>query len=217
MRLYQGSLNQFKDDVIKNKIADLISSNYFSYYGRSVGSSERNSWNISLNFMKNVLDYSNLKDNKIVIEFELPYSSRRIDVILFGKNLKNEDNIILIELKQWSNENIMDCKTDGNIIVNYGKFVKEQAHPSLQVEGYHYGLKDFMYIFENPPVPDLSSCAYCHNYSKLKHNNILYAPKFKRLIDTYPLRFQVQTVKTGRYKPNRQLKPHQMKTPLSDK
>ena len=55
MRLYQGSLNQFKDDVIKNKIADLISSKYFSYYGRNVSPSERNSWNISLNFMKNAI------------------------------------------------------------------------------------------------------------------------------------------------------------------
>lgn len=199
MRLYQGSLNQFKDDVIKNKIADLISSKYFSYYGRNVSPSERNSWNISLNFMKNALDYSNLKDNRIVIEFELPYSSRRIDVILFGKNDKYEDNIILIELKQWSNENILDCETEGNIIVNYGKFVKEQAHPSLQVEGYHYGLKDFMYIFENPPVPDLSSCAYCHNYSKLKQNNVLYAPKFKRLIETFPLFSKEDMKSLGEY------------------
>ena len=100
--------------------------------------SEYNSWNVSLNFMKNVVDYSDLKDNKIIVEYEVPYSSRRIDVLLFGKNPNDQDNIILVELKQWSNENIDDCETEGNIWINFGKFKKEQAHPSLQVQGYHY-------------------------------------------------------------------------------
>ena len=198
MRLYEESIENFKGDVIQNKIADILSTNYFNYYGRNVNPSEKNSWNNSLNFVKNALDFSDLSENKIVVEYELPYSSKRIDVLLFGKNDNGEDNVVLIELKQWSNENIENCDTDGNIIVNYGRFKKEQAHPSLQVEGYHYDLKDFMTVFENEPITELSSCAYCHNYSNVD-GSVLYLPKFSKLVQKYPLFSKEEIKNLGQY------------------
>ncbi len=198
MRLYEGTISQFKEDVIQNRIADILARNYSKHYGRRVNSSEKNSWNNSLNFIKNALDLAELSDNQIIIEYELPYSSRRIDVLLFGKDEYLKDNIVLIELKQWSNENVEDCKTEGNIIVNYGRFKKEQAHPLLQVEGYYYYLKDFMTIFKmNPPIK-LNPCAYCHNYSKTK-NSVLYLPKFSKLIQKYPLFSKEEAKKLGEY------------------
>ena len=50
MRLYEGTIAEFMDEVIQNRIADTISQHYFDYYGRNVSPSEKNSWNISLNF-----------------------------------------------------------------------------------------------------------------------------------------------------------------------
>lgn len=198
MRLYEGTTAQFREDVIQNKVADIVSNNYYSYYGKNVSPSERNSWNVSLNFVKNALDYSDLDDNKIVVEYELPYSSRRIDILLFGIGQNEENNVVLIELKQWSNENVEDCDTEGNVIVNYGRFKKEQAHPSLQVEGYHYDLKDFMTMFEEKPKTGLSSCSYCHNYSK-EGNSVLYFPKFSGLIKKYPVFSKEDTKSLGDY------------------
>ncbi len=202
MRLYEGTIAQFREDVIQNKIVNVISNSYFNYYGRNVSPSEKNSWNNSLNFVKNALDYANLNDNKIVVEYELPYSSRRIDVLLFGKDEKEKDNVVLIELKQWSNENVEDCDVEGNIIVNYGRFKKEQAHPSLQVEGYHYDLKDFMTFFEEKPDTYLSSCAYCHNYSRVE-DSVLYLPKFSRWIDKYPVFSKEEIKNLGEYLKNK--------------
>ncbi|GAI93257.1 unnamed protein product [marine sediment metagenome] len=46
MRLYESTIIQFREDVIQNKIADIISNKYLSYYGKNVGSSEKNSWKI---------------------------------------------------------------------------------------------------------------------------------------------------------------------------
>src|SRR3989344_5897996 len=198
MRLYEGSISEFREQVIANKIADTLANAYTKYYGKNIAPSEKNSWSNSLNYVKNALEYSKLNENKIVIEYELPYSSRRIDVILFGKGENKEDNVVLIELKQWSNENVEDCETEGNVIVNYGRFKKEQAHPSLQVEGYHYDIKDFMTIFEEKPNTELSSCAYCHNYSK-QGKNVLYFPKFSLLLKRYPL-FSKEDIKSlGEY------------------
>jgi uncharacterized protein len=112
--------------------------------------------------------------------------TRRIDILLFGKNASSQENIVLIELKQWSNENVDDCKTEGNVLVNFGQGKKEHVHPSLQVEGYHYDLKNFMAVFEEKPIVSLSSCSYCHNYSKL-NKPVLYSPRFKRCIEEFPL------------------------------
>ncbi len=187
MRLYEGTIESFRDDIIQNRIADIISKNYFDYYGKRVNISEFNSWNISLNFLKNAFDFSELKDNKIVVEYELPYSTRRIDALLFGKDESNRDSIILIELKQWSNENVKDSEIEGNVIVNFGKFEIQHAHPSLQVQGYHFDLKDFVTVFEEKPEVFLNSCAYCHNYSRYDKNNVLFLSKFEKIIENYPL------------------------------
>lgn len=197
MRLYEGTIAQFRSDVIQNILADLISKNFEDYYGRKVSPSEKNSWSISLNFVNNALVYSDLNDNKIIVEYELPFSTKRIDVLLFGRNSKNEDYVVLLELKQWSNENVEDCETEGNVIVNYGKFKQEQAHPSLQVEGYHWALKDFLSIFEEPHTI-LNSISYCHNYSKNK-NGVLFRPKFKTLIDKYPIFSKEDVTGLGNY------------------
>lgn len=202
MRLYEGSIEQFKQDVITNKIADQMAGNFKNYYRRTCNPSEKNSWINSLNFVKNALDYSNLKDNQIVVEYELPYSQRRIDLILFGKDNENTDNVILIELKQWSNENVYDCETEGNVIVDFGRFKKEHVHPSLQVEGYHYDVQDYMKIFEESPKINLSSCVYCHNYSKTG-NNVLFYPKFKTEIDKFPLFSKEDVTSLGDYLKNR--------------
>ena len=107
--------------------------------------------------------------------------------MLFGRDDKQDDSVVLIELKQWSNENVGDCPAEGNIIVDYGRFKKEQAHPSLQVQGYHYDLKDFVTIFGEPPEISLSSCAYCHNYSRDGLNPVLFFPKFKKETDEFPV------------------------------
>ncbi len=198
MRLYDSTVNQFRDDVVQNKIGDILSRNYEDYYGRKVSPSEYNSWNNSLNFVKNALDYSELYENKIVVEYELPYSTRRIDVLLFGKDEGGEENIILIELKQWSNENVEDCETEGNVLVNYGRFKKEQAHPSLQVEGYHYDLQDFMVIFREQPSITLNSCAYCHNYLK-NDSGVLFLPRFEKAVTRFPLFAKEDIKNLGEY------------------
>ncbi len=195
MRLYEGTIAEFSDAVVQNILADKISASYQNYYHRSVAQSEYRSWQQSLNFLRNSFDYTGLKDNKIIIEYELPYSTRRIDVLLFGSGNDSRDCVVLIELKQWSNENIEGCETEGNIIVDYGRFKKEQAHPSLQVQGYHFDLKDFVTIFGDENHITLSSCSYCHNYSRESVDAVLFSPKFHAELAAFPV-FAKEDVRT---------------------
>lgn len=197
MKLYEGSITEFSNDVVRNQIADIIKDNFLAYYNRSPSESEYRSWQQSFNFLNNALGFSKLTLNKIIVEYELPYSTRRIDVLVFGKNKEDKDSVVLMELKQWSNEHVHDCEHEGNIVVDFlGK--REVAHPCLQVEGYHFDLQDFLLVFQGDDSVQLNSCAYCHNYSN-QRENILALPKFHRFTQSFPLFLKEDVSALGLY------------------
>lgn len=198
MILYEETIEHFNEDVMQNRIADRAAEKYSAYYKRNPGDSEYRSWAISLAILNNSFTYAGLKDNHIVVEYELPYASQRIDVLLFGCDVGGRENIAIMELKQWSNDNVKNSESEGNIIVNYGRFKKEQPHPSLQVQGYYFGLKDFVKIFEEKNAPELSASVYAHNYSKQK-DAVLLSSTFAKLVETFPIFTKEEAIELGRY------------------
>lgn len=198
MILYDASIEHFSEDVMQNRIADRAAEKYQDYYKRQPGESEYRSWAISLAILNNSFIYAGLKDNHIIVEYELPFASQRIDVLLFGHDVGGKENIVIMELKQWSNDNVKDSVSEGNIVINYGRFQKEQPHPVLQVQGYYFGLKDFIKIFDETNAPELSASVYAHNYSKYKDATLL-SPKYSELIKTFPIFTKEDAVGLGRY------------------
>ena len=198
MRLYEGTVQEFKKDVLNNEIADLIAKNYLEKIKRKINESEYRSWETSLRVLKDSLDVPELFKNKIVIEYRLPYSERRIDVILFGRSSEGKDTVIVVELKQWSNNSIGGCEIEGNVEVDYGNHKGQQAHPCLQVQGYVIDMNDFIKVFREKQKVDLIGCAYCHNYNK-NENAVLYNPQFKGIIEEYPLFSKQDVKKLGEY------------------
>lgn len=198
MILYEETIENFNEDVMLNRIADRAAEKYQSHYKRRPGDAEYRSWSISLAILNNSFLYAGLKNVQVLIEYELPYSSQRIDVLLFGKDAKKIENVVLLELKQWSNNNIYEAEAEGNVIVDYGAFRKEQAHPSLQVQGYYYHLKDFIKIFGDDHAPTLSGSTYAHNYSK-HGNRVLYADKFSEAIQEFPIFSKEESIELSRY------------------
>ena len=183
MRLYSGSSKEFLDDVRQNLITNKLNNAFEEYYGKKVTLSELNSWNNSLQYIANVIDENGLYDNIVTLEFELPYSTMRIDCILFGKDKDGLDNVVVIELKQWSQ--VEDCDVENNVVTYFGGSQVMVPHPSFQVEGYHFFLKDFFEIFDKEEI-DLTSCVYCHNYSK-SINTTLFLPKFENILKKFPV------------------------------
>lgn len=199
MRLYEGSVVGFKRDVALNALAEKLTSSYRGYYGRPPSPGEVRAWEQSSNFLKNSFDVAGLDENQIIVEHELPYSSRRIDVLLFGKGSGGQDGIVLIELKQWSNDGVFDAEAEGNVRVRFGAGLKEVPHPSWQVEGYHFDLQDFLHVFEDNPAPQLSSCAYCHNYARLREPKTLFETKFEKGLENFPLFAKEDVAALGEY------------------
>jgi uncharacterized protein len=198
MRLYEAQLNDFVNDVKLNRIADILSNTYTSVFKRLPTISEKRSWHNSLRQVKDVFEVAELKDNYIAVETQIPYTARRIDVLLFGLSENKEENIVLMELKQWDNNGVTDSDFEGNIFVKYEKGFSESPHPSLQVEGYHFGLLDNYHTFNEKPKLNLVSCVYCHNYSK-NEPAVLFYPKFKKSYDEYPIFTKEQVIELGQY------------------
>ena len=198
MILYEGTIERFNEDVMQNCIADRAAERYKTYYRRNPGDAEYRAWTYSLAILNNSFTFAGLKDNHVVIEYELPYSSKRIDILVFGKDANDQENIVMMELKQWSNDNVYDSDSEGNVVVDYGRFRKEQEHPSLQVQGYYFHLKDFLEIFQEKNPPKLNASVYMHNYSK-GENAVILSPKFAEDIKKFPVFSKEDAVELSRY------------------
>jgi hypothetical protein len=195
MRLYEGTSRQFVEDTIQNQIAEKLRQSYESYYSRRVNPREMTAWTNSLQFMKNVIERNSLFENMVVLEYELPYANERIDFIIFGEDENSSSNVVIVELKQWSV--VEDCDVEGNVITYVGGANRMESHPSYQVGGYHYYIKDFVQFFDEKNT-SLSSCVYCHNYTKTE-NGALFLPKFQEVLKEFPIFTKEDFDNLGKY------------------
>ena len=101
MRLYSGMSQDFIHDTTRNQIADLLRQAFFAYYRYNPSPAEVNSWRNSLRAMKDVLEIASLRDHGILLEYQLPLSSKRIDCIVCGRDQGETDQAVIVELKQW--------------------------------------------------------------------------------------------------------------------
>jgi uncharacterized protein len=182
MKLYTGTSEQFVQDILENKLADKLKTSYEEYYYRLASPQEVVSWTNSLQFVKNVIEYASLKDNTVVVEYELPYSNRRIDCILFGKGPDALSNAVIMELKQWSK--VESCDLENEVLTFTGGANRFEAHPSFQAQGYYSYLKDFVEVFGNDTI-NLCAISYCHNYSRT--SDVMFGPKFQSIMKDFPL------------------------------
>lgn len=101
MFLYSGTSTQFIEAVIQNQIAERLKAAFFAYYRYNPSPSEVASWRNSLRALSQVFERADLNDHGVILEFELPMNSRRLDCLICGKDKSLKDNAVIIELKQW--------------------------------------------------------------------------------------------------------------------
>jgi hypothetical protein len=184
MRLYSGTSVDFIDDSVHNRIADKLKDAYFVTYRREAPPSEVNSWRNSLRAVSQVFDNAGLNDHGVLLEYELPLTSKRLDCLITGRNELLHDNAVIIELKQWD-----QCEAgDGDRIVTFvGKADRDVLHPSIQVGQYKMYLEDGHTAFHEGEDPvALKACSYLHNYSFVADDPIL-AHKFENALVEFPL------------------------------
>ena len=163
-----------KSDFVRDVRDDLLVQKLYEQYQEKIGKTSLNqirSWNNSLIHMRNVVDSDEIpNESGIAIEFNIPYTSKRVDFIVSGKDENNKNTAIIVELKQWDKIEEVDDK-DGIVRTYLGGGVRETTHPSYQAYTYAKMISDYNKIVQDENV-GLNPCAYLHNYMKVNNDPI---------------------------------------------
>lgn len=172
MIIYRNTKGGFIEDVFDGVLVEKIDDSMRQRFGRSTPESEMRAWNNSLLRMEAVLSHSKVPDTAgIAIEYNIPYTSKRVDMIVSGKTSDDRNSAVIIELKQWSEAESVEDK-DGIVRTVLNGSMRETAHPSYQAWSYAAAIMDF-----NADVQDgnvlLKPCACLHNYQEIDNDPLL--------------------------------------------
>ena len=185
MRLYAGSSQQFVDDTIRNQIAEKLKQSFFVHYRYQPSPAEIRSWQNSLRAMSSVIENAELMDHGVLLEYQLPLSSRRLDCMVCGHDSDGKANAVIVELKQW--ENCSEAEGENEVLTWLGGTHREVLHPAVQVHQYQMYLQDVHPAFYEPPSPvGLSACSYLHNHH-CSDGDVLFTGKFDGILKQCPL------------------------------
>lgn len=162
MIIYQSDKEKFLKDLLSNEIHEIIELTYKDKTGRRVAKNELRSWQESMRFMGAVMDDKEIpSDAGVSIEYSIPQTSKRIDFILTGQNHLSEDQVVIIELKQWESAELTD--KDAIVKTRFQHGLTETNHPSYQVWSYSELLSQLNETVYSENI-HLAPCAYLHNY-----------------------------------------------------
>jgi hypothetical protein len=170
---------------VQNQIAEKLKLAYFDYFRYNPSAGEVASWRNSLRALCLVFQRANLIDHGILLEYQLPMSSKRLDCLISGRNQNLTDTAVIIELKQW--EKCEEAAGENEVITWVGGSKREVLHPSVQVGQYRLYLQDTHTAFYEEPNPvHLDSCTYLHNYNYYDQD-IIFSDKFRLAIAENPI------------------------------
>lgn len=151
----------FQRSAVERELAKLLTEQMKMKTGHSPSPAEQRSWENSLPVLAEDLRESGLSNVEVLLEFQLPLTSRRVDVLLAGNHPKTKrPSYVLIELKQWSYAGMFE--NSDSLVVVPGMPGGPKTHPVLQVNGYCEYLQDFSAAIK-VNNGSLRGVAYLHN------------------------------------------------------
>ena len=200
MIIYENTKGGFIDDIRNGDIADKIKESFYLNNISNNNEAEYRAWSNSLMFMRNVLDDDEISnDCSLAIEYQIPLTSKRVDFLIAGKDEHNNNNIVVIELKQW--ENCTPTQIPDIVYAFTGGAERAVCHPSYQAYSYAKIIENFNEDIYKDDI-SLIPCAYLHNYKEQNRHNIEHevykealklspcflshdVPKLRKFIKTY--------------------------------
>ena len=191
MIIYSSDVAGFKHDSFTGRLIETIDRQVRDSWQQSSGR-EVLSWENSLKYMEGVIHNSRIPDDcGIAIEYMIPTTSKRIDFLISGYDKEDKSNLVIIELKQWSEAHpveepsLVEANQD-SVITYLGKGNRIVTHPCCQALDYARLLRDFNESAQEGRI-GLHPCAFLHNYSSNKKDDALTASKFNDLLEKSPL------------------------------
>ncbi len=226
MHLYQGMSSEFISDSVQNRIAAKLELSFEELFQYRPPQSEIRSWQNSLRAMSGALQTGGFTDQGVVLEWQLPLSSRRLDCMVTGHGHDTHPNAVIVELKQW--EEAQPSPVNDCVVTWVGGRLRDVLHPSRQVGNYQRYLLDVHTVFSSATV-GLQACSYLHNL-RYDPSGELFSARHHDLLVTNPVFTGDQTdglisyldavvgngrggqildeVLTGTYKPHKRLLDH---------
>lgn len=164
MIVYSADKGTFVKDVrtcvIATKILSLIRER-----GLNAGQDrEFAAWHNSMKFMRDIVDDPAIDDDvQIAIEYNIPQTSKRVDFIIIGSDEKGKDNIVIVELKQWTKAEVVDDDMHFCVRTYVANDNRIVCHPSYQAYSYSRFMVNYSQVIHNQDI-HLIPCAYLHNY-----------------------------------------------------
>ena len=160
--LLRETANRVKEMALSKTLVEKLAAQMLFQMGNAPSPAEKRSWENSLVEISELFIQCGLGDVNLLVEYQLPYSSKRIDVIALGSSPKNESpTVIVIELKQWTNASLIEGALDSLKIDSYGN--TPILHPAVQVSRYCEYLNDFNRYVSDENT-NLFGIAYLHNW-----------------------------------------------------
>ncbi len=190
MIVYQSTKKEFLNDVLSNNISDIIHAAYYERLGRYTSQNEVNSWTNSMMYMNTILSDTQIPENVgISIEFQIPLTSKRIDFIITGLNDLKKEQVIIIELKQWSTAQLTDKDAIVKTRFQFGE--TETAHPSYQAWSYASMIYNYNSTVQDEEI-SIIPCAYLHNYNP---DTVIKNVFYKYYLDKAPVFLKPDAIK----------------------
>ena len=146
--------------------------------------------------MRNVLDDNEISDDcKLAIEYQIPLTSKRVDFLIAGMDEDNNNNVVVVELKQW--ENCTPTQRPDVVYAFTGGAERAVCHPSYQAYSYAKIIETFN---EDVYKEDISlyPCAYLHNFREENRNNIEH-DNYKEALELAPVFLSQDTIKLRKF------------------
>ncbi|WP_231909999.1 DUF2075 domain-containing protein [Corynebacterium cystitidis] len=140
------------------------------------GESEQRSWASSIPLIAADIKAAGLENVDVLLEYSLPLTSHRADLVLAGSNPDTGDpSFVILELKQWSQASLFE--EDPNLVLVPG-LPTPRTHPLRQVDGYREYLLNFLGVLEGRDAW-VSGVAYLHNVLNQNDVEEILAPDFE--------------------------------------
>jgi len=146
---------------MERRFSEVLAEHLRMAAGIVVSPAERRSWDRSLPVLAHDLAQAGLSQVEMLIEYQLPLTSQRVDVLLAGQDRRTGgDAYAVVELKQWSHAELFEEDPELVLIEHLGGGPK--LHPVLQAKGYCEYLSNYVSALRDNPHA-LHGVAYLHN------------------------------------------------------
>lgn len=171
MIIYDGLKSEFLKSVENETIAIQIQDSILQKMGKHTSASEFNSWRNSMQYMYMVMNDQDIPDDAgIAIEYNVPQTAKRVDIMVSGYDENDNPGMVIVELKQWSEIKKID-DSDALVETYTGGANRQVVHPSYQAWSYARLIADYNSTVQDKNIK-LAPCAYMHNYLRSDNDPI---------------------------------------------